>query len=182
MRLFAEASINFMSLLRIDQEEAISNHDRAFEDKLDAFHRLYDVTKSAPGFDYFAHGDTALLVHLRNALHHRDHTLFVNWHAMMHRDGGVKEKTGAAYLLAKYGGLSEVAAQYFLPLHGFYARLGKCSIKHPHATRARWNPARWCGRSGPQEYFHQGTLGAERSIDDSGFTRLSAQIGLRVDF
>lgn len=139
MRLFAEASGNFKLLFKVDQEEAIANHDRAFESKLEAFHRLYDVTRTIPGFAYFAHGDTALLVHLRNALHHRDHTLFVSWNAMLFGAGGINQKAGATYLLASYDGLSALAAKYFLPLHDFYARLEHGSVKNPGSTKAKWD-------------------------------------------
>ncbi|MGB2785859.1 hypothetical protein [Psychrobacter sp.] len=77
MRLYGEAHINFHQLKFIDSEEAINNLDCAFEAKLEAFHSLYDVTKS--DFDYFSYGDTALLILLRNAVHHRNHLLFKSW-------------------------------------------------------------------------------------------------------
>lgn len=48
MRLCAESSAKFRRLFAIDQEEAISNHNRAFDAKLESFHRFYDVTKAMP--------------------------------------------------------------------------------------------------------------------------------------
>jgi hypothetical protein len=74
MRMYVETHMDFSRLKDIDQEEAIDNLDRAFEAKLEAFHSLYDVTKD--DFNYFSSGDTALIILLRNAIHHRDHLLF----------------------------------------------------------------------------------------------------------
>lgn len=65
MRLYAESSARFHYLMQVDQEEAVANLDRAFEAKLESFHRLYDLTKSAPGFGYFDHADTSLMIVLR---------------------------------------------------------------------------------------------------------------------
>ncbi|MGL4604177.1 MAG: hypothetical protein ACRCU9_08510 [Iodobacter sp.] len=69
MRMYGEAKFNFEWLKLIDKEEAINNLDRAFESKLEAFHSLYDVTKY--DFEYFSNADTALLILIRNAIHHR---------------------------------------------------------------------------------------------------------------
>lgn len=63
MRMYGEARFNFERIKLIDKEEAINNLDRAFESKLEAFHSLYDVTKS--DFNYFEHADTALLILIR---------------------------------------------------------------------------------------------------------------------
>lgn len=76
MRLYSEAAMQFPSLVKVDREEAITNMDLAFEAKLETFHTLYDVSKGLPGFEYFDHGDTSLLIVLRNAVHHWDHDLF----------------------------------------------------------------------------------------------------------
>lgn len=62
--------MRFGSLFDIDREEAVNNLDRGFEAKLNAFHSLYDVSKSL--FPYADFGDTALLIAVRNALHHHD--------------------------------------------------------------------------------------------------------------
>ncbi len=63
--------MDFGRLFKVDREEAIDNLDRAFEAKLEAFHSLYDVSKAI--FPYFEHGESAALIALRNAIHHRDH-------------------------------------------------------------------------------------------------------------
>jgi hypothetical protein len=139
MRLYAESSFEFKQLFDIDAEEAVSNHDRAFDAKLEAFHRLYDVTKALPTFAYFKHADTALLVHLRNAIHHRDHALFISWNSMLHGGGGLGKKAGAAFLLASYDGMAPLTSKYYLPLHDFYTRLGHPSVKQPDVMRARWD-------------------------------------------
>lgn len=100
MRRYGEANLSFGALKLIDLEEAIDNLDRAFESKMEAFHSLYDVDKD--DFDYFAHPDTALLILLRNAIHHRDHELFFSWNAAMNETGGPQRFLGAEFLLASH--------------------------------------------------------------------------------
>lgn len=100
MRIYAEANLKFDALKLIDLEEAIDNLDSAFEAKLEAFHSLYDVDKD--DFDYFANADTAVLILLRNAIHHRDHELFLSWNAEMRQDGGPRRFLGAEFLLASH--------------------------------------------------------------------------------
>ncbi|MCR1828776.1 MULTISPECIES: hypothetical protein [Pseudomonadaceae] len=139
MRLYAESSARFHYLMQVDQEEAVANLDRAFEAKLESFHRLYDLTKSVPGFGYFDHADTSLMIVLRNALHHRDHTLFTSWNRMMILDGGVSGKAGAAYLIGEYERQSERTSRYPLPLQDFYQRLSHSSIRKPDTLRKLWN-------------------------------------------
>lgn len=97
MRMYGEAKFNFERLKLIDKEEAVNNLDRAFESKLEAFHSLYDVTKS--DFDYFINADTALLILIRNAIHHRDHDLFISWNKEMLIYGGLDKNNGAEFLL-----------------------------------------------------------------------------------
>ncbi|EJT6001814.1 hypothetical protein N3M21_004846, partial [Salmonella enterica subsp. enterica serovar Alachua] len=50
MRVYVETHLEFHRLKEIDKEEAIDNLDLAFETKLEAFHSLYDISKS--GIDY----------------------------------------------------------------------------------------------------------------------------------
>lgn len=139
MRLYAESSANFQRLRAVDADEAIANHDRAFEAKLEAFHRLYDVTSSLPPFSYFGHGDTSLVIQLRNAVHHREHSLFVSWNSMLHRDIGVGDTAGAEFLLASYEWSAQGVSRYYLPLHDFYDRLAYPKVKHSESLRAQWN-------------------------------------------
>ncbi len=100
LRIYAEVSAGFDRLKLIDREEAIDNLDRAFEAKLEAFHSLYDVSKSE--FEYFNNADTSLLILLRNAVHHRDHALFHSWNYEMFHNNGLKKNSGAAFLLASH--------------------------------------------------------------------------------
>lgn len=113
MRIYAEANSKFNELKKVDLEEAIDNLDRAFEAKLEAFHSLYDVDRFA--FNYFDFGDTALVLMLRNALHHRDHELFTSWNAMMAQDGGPSRFLGAEFLIASHtvAGEGHVARQLY---------------------------------------------------------------------
>lgn len=93
--------MRFGALFKIDAEEAIDNVDRSFEMKLEAFHTLYDVSKNL--FPYFDHGDTALIISIRNALHHRDHPLFISLNRRLHLErGGLEPWLGASFLLASH--------------------------------------------------------------------------------
>ncbi len=100
MRIYAEASGNFDALNKVDLHEAIGNLDSSFEAKLEAFHSLYDVDKS--GFDYFANADTAVILLLRNAIHHRDHDLFSSWNVTMAQEGGPSRFLGAKFLITSH--------------------------------------------------------------------------------
>lgn len=142
MRVYVEASLGFERLRRIDQEEAINNVDRAFEAKLEKFHALYDVTKDLPGFDYFGHGDTALIIVLRNAIHHRDHDLFVSWNALIGLNEGMVRLAGAAFLLASTTPDSDrLTSRFYFRLQDFYDRLGmpKARIQNPTQLKAMWD-------------------------------------------
>ncbi|WP_197434752.1 hypothetical protein [Agrobacterium vitis] len=100
MRIYAEANARFDELKKVDLQEAIDNLDRAFEAKLEAFHSLYDVDKVA--FDYFENADTAVILLLRNAIHHRDHDMFSSWNATMAQEGGPLRFLGAEFLIASH--------------------------------------------------------------------------------
>lgn len=121
MRIYVETHIDFQRLVVVDKEEAIDNFDRAFESKLEAFHSLYDVSKEH--LDYFANGDTASLILMRNAIHHRDHLLFKSWNQDMALDERYKNHLGAEFLLVDYlvSG-SPPRMRYFYKLEDFYLR------------------------------------------------------------
>ena len=133
MRIYVETHLDFQRLKNIDKEEAIDNLDRAFEAKLEAFHSLYDVSKS--DLAYFSHGDTAALILLRNAIHHRDHLLFKSWNQEMALNDGYKRYLGAEFLLAGYDVLDSPARmRYFYKLEDFYLRLDE-SLGSPYLER-----------------------------------------------
>ena len=114
--------MNFQRLKNIDKEEAVDNLDRAFESKLEAFHSLYDVSKS--NFDFFSYGDTAAIILLRNSIHHRDHLLFRSWNQEMAINEGHKKYLGAEFLLASYDVLDTPSRmRYFYKLQDFYLRV-----------------------------------------------------------
>lgn len=100
MRLYVEAHMRFGSLFDVDREEAVNNLDRAFEAKLNAFHSLYDVSKSL--FPYFAHGETALLITVRNALHHRNNPLFQSFLSRLYLEDSSKRLRGATFLVSRH--------------------------------------------------------------------------------
>ncbi|WP_230280465.1 hypothetical protein [Croceicoccus sp. Ery15] len=124
MRLYGEAQMRFGNLVQVDPEEAVDNVDRAFEAKLEAFHTLYDVSKEH--FPYFEHGDTGLLIAIRNAIHHRNHPLFhsLNWRLRLD-DGGAARLLGASFLLAFHPTLhgSPVRMSHHVKLDDVDARL-----------------------------------------------------------
>lgn len=122
MRIYGETHIDFHRLKDIDLEEAIDNLDRAFEAKLEAFHSLYDVTKT--DLDYFSHGDTASIILIRNAIHHRNHLLFQSWNQSMALNEGYKSHLGATFLIAGYEVLSSPSPMtYLYKLEDFYLRI-----------------------------------------------------------
>ncbi|KAK0361253.1 hypothetical protein LTR94_024085, partial [Friedmanniomyces endolithicus] len=82
--------------------EAINNLDAAFEAKLEAFHSLYDVSKDL--FAFHEHPDTALVIALRNAIHHRNHPLFRTLLDRLFLDDGVDRwKAAARFALIDQG-------------------------------------------------------------------------------
>ncbi|MEZ8026799.1 hypothetical protein [Enterovibrio norvegicus] len=124
MRMYVEAKFHFERLKLVDKEEAINNLDRSFEAKLEAFHSLYDVTKS--DFNYFEYADTALLIIIRNAIHHRDHDLFISWNKEMMLDGGLERNNGAEFLLASNRICDKPPVmQYYYKLEDIFLRLDK---------------------------------------------------------
>lgn len=138
-RIYAEASMQFHSLFAIDPEEATSNLDRAFSAKLEAFHRLYDVTKGSGAFEYFRHADTSLVIALRNALHHKDHTLFRSWNAWLLESGGAKANRGGRYALGNYPGFTEDTSRYYLKLQDFYTRLTHPTVPRAEQLKRLWD-------------------------------------------
>lgn len=131
MRLHVEAYLRFGDLFAVDPEEAINNLDHAFEAKLEAFHTLYDVSGSL--FPYQAHADTAFLIALRNAIHHRDHPLFRTLQARVHLDDGLERWRGAAFLIGRHPARrgTPVALSHLLRLDDIDARLDP-ALKSPH--------------------------------------------------
>lgn len=139
MRLYQEAVMRFPSLVEVDLEEAITNLDLAFEAKLEMFHTLYDVSKGMPGFNYFDHGDTSLLIVLRNAIHHWDHDLFESRNARLGQAGALEKLTGAEFLMARHPNVAESwSSEHYLLLHDFLARLESPNVKNGLALRALW--------------------------------------------
>lgn len=100
MRLYTETCVEFPGLAKIDMIEAVDNLDRAFEAKLEAFHSLYDVSKRK--FDYFSHAETATLIMIRNAIHHRNHTLFFSWNYEMHKNNGLTKHHDKEFVLVDH--------------------------------------------------------------------------------
>ncbi len=123
MRIYGEAHLRYKGLVEIDKEEAIENLDRAWEAKLEAFHTLYDVSSNE--LDYFAQPDTSLLIALRNALHHRDHSLFSSLLPDLWLCEAPERLEGAAFLLAGHKSSKGERSRmhHFIKLEDIYSRL-----------------------------------------------------------
>lgn len=135
MRMYTEGHRRFAKLFQIDPEEAIDNMDRLFEMKLEGFHTLYDVSKNM--FPYFEHGDTAVLIAVRNAIHHRNHPLFRSLNRRLHLEDGTDRWFGASFLLASHptshGG--QILMNHYVRLDDLDARLDPSLVSlHLDAT------------------------------------------------
>jgi hypothetical protein len=143
MRMYVEAHIRFGELFKLDAEEAIDNLDRAFEMKLEAFHTLYDVSKRL--FPYFDHGDTTVLIAVRNAIHHRNHPLFQSMNRRLYIDTGLDRWRGASFLLAshptRHG--APIQMSHYVRLDDLDARLDPSSASPYLDTTVRGDKAVW---------------------------------------
>jgi len=123
MRIYVEAQMRFRAIFKVDREEAVNNVDRAFEAKLEALHTLYDVTRSE--ISWFDFGDTAVLIGMRNAIHHRDHPLFRSLNSAVCLDGEYSNADGAALLLARHKMVGDppIMMEHHFKLDDFRSRL-----------------------------------------------------------
>ncbi|MFP1764232.1 hypothetical protein [Lonsdalea quercina] len=123
MRLYGEAFLRYRGLVEVDREEAIHNLDRAFEQNLEGFHTLYDVSQGV--FDFHAHADTSLLIAIRNAIHHRDHPLFHSLLQTLWLDEEPERLLGAEYLMARHRTLggNPPPMMHLIKLEDIYSRL-----------------------------------------------------------
>lgn len=123
LRIFGEEHLRFRRLAEVDKEEAINNYDRGFELILESFHTLYDVSKKY--FNFFEFADSALLILLRNAIHHRNHNLFKSWNAQMALNDGYQKFYGASFLLCSYKPIDDDAhiMQYYYKIEDILDRL-----------------------------------------------------------
>jgi hypothetical protein len=140
MRLYVESSMRFKELLAIDKEEAVNNIEMGMQSKLEKFHALYDVTKANKGFDYGGHGDTSLLIVMRNALHHHhDHELFESWNARIGLIDRIDRLSGAEFLLGSTTPEEDIfTGRSYYRLDDFYERL-----KHPKVPNAARHRMMW---------------------------------------
>lgn len=139
MRLYVEANMRFNAVFKLDPGEAIDNVDRAFEMKLESFHTLYDVSKSI--FNYFDHGDTALLIAVRNAIHHRNHPLFISRNRRLHIEDGLERWNGASFLLAGHPTIhgGNILMNHFIRLDDIDSRLNP-SLNSKHLDKSLNEP------------------------------------------
>ena len=138
MRLYVESKLRFNDVFAVDREEAVKNQDMAMEAKLEKFHVLYDITKNLPGFDYFGHGDTSLVIALRNAIHHHeDHLLFQSWNARIYLNDEFRRLSGAEFLLGSTTPEEDaLTVRFYYLLDDFFARLP--ALKNADELRTLW--------------------------------------------
>lgn len=131
MRIYVEENMRFARLYDVDREEAINNMDLAFEEKLEAFHTLYDVSKAL--FPYFDYGDTTLLIAVRNAVHHRSHPLFRSLLSQLFLEDDSSRERIASFLIATYpmGPGPRIIAGHYIRLDDLDARLNP-SLNSPY--------------------------------------------------
>jgi len=131
LRIFAEEQFRFSKLVQIDKEEAVNNNNQAFESILESFHTVYDITKDKGILDYFKYADTALLILLRNAMHHRNHLLFESWNSSFYLKFDHEKLCGAQFLLTTYKNCDEGSfqAQYYYKIYDIYERLSQPKLK-----------------------------------------------------
>ena len=134
MRLYGEAHFSLGRLFLVDPEEGIHNVERGFEAVLEAFHTLYDVSKGY--FPYFDHGDTSVLIALRNAIHHRDHPLFQGMLSNFWLNEDRNQYDDTAYLLARHqvssGG--KLFLEAYFKLNDFRLRLDQ-NVNSPYLDK-----------------------------------------------
>lgn len=122
LRIYNEVAMQTEKLKHIDKEEAINNFDRSFESLLESFHSLYDVTKNK--FEYFENADSALIILLRNAIHHKNHPLFNSWNKEMNLLGGLERNNGSSFLLAgQVVNNNEYVIRQYYKLEDFFNRI-----------------------------------------------------------
>jgi len=133
--------MRFRDLLAIDKEEAVNNIDMATRSKLESFHALSDITKNDQGFNYGGHGDTSLLIVMRNALHHHsDHDLFESWNARIGVNEGVHRLSGAEFLLASTTPeVDALTSRSYYKLSDFYDRLKHLKAEPGAKYRSMWD-------------------------------------------
>ena len=139
MRLYVESKLRFNDVFSVDREDAVKNQDMAMEAKLEKFHVLYDVTKNLPGFDYFGHGDTSLVIALRNAIHHHeDHQLFQSWNARIYLNDEYMRLAGAEFLLGSTTSEEDaLTVRFYYLLDDFFTRLP--ALKNADKHRKLWD-------------------------------------------
>ncbi|MGK5011563.1 hypothetical protein [Janthinobacterium sp. MDB2-8] len=140
LRLYVESHMDFAALYKVDRPDAVTRQDRALEAKLEKFHTLYDVTKHVPGFDFFRHADTSLLIVMRNAIHHRDHPLFVSWEAFVLAQEAAEKLPSNSYLFASTTPeANRMMLRYYVPLDDFRERLTSPMVKNADALSLLWD-------------------------------------------
>lgn len=146
LRIYAETSLRTKSLYAVDPEEAVDNLDRAFDGLLAGLHSLYDAMRKAKcALDWYAHGDTAASLVIRNARHHNLNGLFQSWNSLMLKQRGLRQMAGAAFLLVGYRLVAEEGqvSEYYVPWDDFRARF-EMAIANPKQDVLR-QPQRLAG-------------------------------------
>ncbi|WP_298410210.1 hypothetical protein [Janthinobacterium sp.] len=102
---------------------------------------IYDVTKASKTFDYSGHGDTSLLIVMRNALHrHHDHDLLKSWNARIGLNNGMKRLSGAEFLLGSTTPKEDIfTGRSYYRLDDFYERLKHLKVSNSEKYQTNWD-------------------------------------------
>ncbi len=125
LRIYAEASLNFPRLSREDREEAIDNHDQAFDAILQGIHSVCDAMQIEDiRLGTYSAGDIAVCTIVRKARHHNA-GLFRSWNQLV-LDGLVQEKHGATMLMIESSSIEEPLfppSRFYISFQDFETRI-----------------------------------------------------------
>ena len=112
LRILAEADLRaHKGLLEIDRAEAVGNIETAFTSILNAFHSLYDACqkqKASICLDWYAVGELATILTLRNARHH-NHARKIRTLYTYHVQENSKPTEMVSYVLVDFPALDPTA-------------------------------------------------------------------------
>jgi len=157
LRIYAEASMNFPSLSREDREEAIDNHDQAFDAILQGIHSVCDAMQTEDiRLGTYSAGDIAACTIVRNARHHNT-GLFRSWNQLV-LDGLVEGNHGATMLMVEHSSVEEPLfppSRYYISFQDFETRINAPQNHIPAQVDAMEILNRDCGFELIREYVGQ---------------------------
>lgn len=184
LRIYAEASLNFPRLVREDREEAIDNHDQAFDAILQGIHSVCDAMRTEDiRLRTYSAGDIAACTIVRNARHHNA-GLFRCWNQLVF-EGLLQDMHGATMLMVEHASVAGPAfppASYFVSFQDFETRINTPQNRIPAQVDAMEILNRECGFELVREHAEQNRFPANQvyinlfSFVCNAVTRISAHL------